>query len=375
MKKKLNIGIFTYDFFPIFGGQGRHVHEIYKQNLLHNDVTMYIFSPNINEFKNHISTFPETKNSKFKNIEYSVKLHNVFEKLIKKYSLNIVHIHGGPGGIFLFKKLSVPTIYTSHHTYWQQYTYIKSQSWKYLFYLLERRSYKLADKIICVSIDTKKILLNHYGVSESKLSYIPNGINLDKFEERKKFVMNSKNILYVGRLDKRKGINFLIETMKTLKNSHPEIFLHVIGDGKIRKHLESLSKRDDLSIKFYGYISDSELEKIYPKMSIQIVPSMFEGFGISVLEGMANGLPIIATNVDGIRSIIKNNKTGLLVNYGDVQSLSKAILKLLNNKKLKKVLNINSQVLLKNYDWNKIYLKTIDLYEMLASKILYEYKG
>jgi len=365
-KKKINVGVFAYDFFPIFGGQGRHIYEIYRQNRIHKKVNMYIFSPNVNSLKNHISIFPETKKSKFKNIELSFQINKKIENLIEKYDLDIVHIHGGPGGLFLFKKLRVPTMYTVHHTYWQQYHYIKSQSWKYLFYLFEKKSYQFADKIICVSEDTKRIIHDHYSIDTTMLEYIPNGIDLNYFRSLKKLHDHSKEIIYVGRIDKRKGVDFLIRSMRLVTKKDPDITLHIVGEGSVKSNLERYSKANKLPIIFHGRLSDKEVDTLYENIAIQVVPSIFEGFGLSVLEGMGRGVPVIATNSDGIRGIIKHCYSGLLIPYNNEQILANRIIFLVNNETMRKELVQNADSELGKYNWDDIYQKTIVHYDKLA---------
>src|SRR5260221_568848 len=130
--KKLNIGIFSQDFYPFIGGQGRYLYEFYKQNEKYQKINLYIFSPAKNNLRNSIQIFPETYKSKLRNVYYSYRLNKELNNYIKKYQLDIAHFQGGPGGIFIFRKLSISVIYTAHHTYWQQYNYIKSQIWKYI---------------------------------------------------------------------------------------------------------------------------------------------------------------------------------------------------------------------------------------------------
>lgn len=363
--KNLSIGVFTHDFFPFIGGQGRHIYQLYQQNQRHQQTSMMVFSPSKNNLENHVQLFPETGRSKLKNIEYSWKLNKTFEKLIEQYHLDLVHIHGGPGGLFLFKKLSVPVVYTTHHTYWQQYRYIGTQRWKYLLYVLEKQSYSLADQIICVSTDTKKILSKYYNVKQQILRYIPNGIGQEKnkdsavVEKEKK----TKDILYVGRIDKRKGVDFLLKAMKIVREIDSDIVLHLVGTGKDKEKFELLSKKEQLPVIFYDHISDDELKILYKKMSVQIVPSIFEGFGISILEGMKQGIPIIATNVDGIRNIIKHNYSGMLVSYNDPYSLADTIVYLIGNSKLQEKLVSNAFKELPKYNWQKNYFQTLQIYE------------
>lgn len=364
--RKLNIGVFTFDFFPIFGGQGRHVYEIYMQNTIFNKANMYIFSPLQNELENSIQVHPETRTGKLKNIMLAYKLNSDYEKIIDAYNLDIIHIQGGPGGIFLLHQLSKPIIYTCHHTYWQQFQYINSQKWKYIFYFLEKKSYHRAKRIICVSRDSMNILNSHYNISNELLNYIPNGINLGNFKPVKR-LPNTKEIIYVGRIDKRKGLGFLIESLKLTRNIDPAIKLHVIGEGKDRIEYEQYCIKHNLSVKFYGYLQDQQLESIYRHASVQVVPSIFEGFGLSVLEGMARKLPIIATNVDGIKNIITNNYNGKLVEYGNKNQLSKTILEVLSDTSLSKKLVDNAYRDLKKYDWERIYFQTLNLYEDIVS--------
>lgn len=363
-KKKLRVGVFTHDFFPIFGGQGRHIYELYKENQLQQDITMLIFSPAENDLPNHIRLFPKTKNGFMKNVAYSLNLHTVFEKLIEQYDLDIVHIHGGPGGLFIFKRLSVPTLYTTHHTYWQQFNYISSQRWKYLFYLMEKKSYSLADHIICVSTDTQDVLETYYKLSN--LTYIPNGIS-QKIITKKKKNTKPKDLLYVGRIDKRKGLDYLLRAMTLVNDIDEKIHLHIVGTGTDKTALETFSKRNKLSTTFYDYLPDDDLKRLYDKVSIQIVPSIFEGFGISVLEGMAQGIPIIATNVDGIKSIIKHHHSGMLVPYGDEKTLAQTIVHLLDNSLLRQALITNAYKELEHYKWKDIYKTTIQTYETILT--------
>lgn len=362
--KKIHVGLFTYDFFPIFGGMGRHIYEIYKQSLKDKDITLYVFSPNENRLENHITVFPETKNSNFKNIEFSIKVNKDFENIINRYKLDLIHLQGGPGGLFLFRKLSKPVIYTTHHTYWQQYHYIMSQRWKYLFYIFEKKSYQLADKIICVSKDTQKVLKKNYGIDTSHLVYIPNGIDLNSFKPVKR-LSKSKELLYVGRIDKRKGIDFLVKTMVLVHQKDPEIILHIVGEGKMKQKLEEYSIKKNLPIIFHGKLSDKDLNDLYEKIAIQIVPSIFEGFGLSVIEGMAKGIPIIATDTDGIRDIVTNDKNGRLIKYGNTFALSEAIVELTKEISLQDKFVKNAYSGLKKYDWNNIYLQSKNIYEKI----------
>ena len=116
-----NIGIFTHDLYPFKPwGQGRYVHDLVKYLRKNIDGKIYVFSPSDNiKDELHIQIFRGSHNTLGKNIIFSIKLGLEIETLIKNNYLSLVHFQGGPGGLFLLKKCSVPIIYTIHHTYYQ----------------------------------------------------------------------------------------------------------------------------------------------------------------------------------------------------------------------------------------------------------------
>jgi len=360
MKK---IGIFTYDFYPIIGGQGRHLIELY--NRIYKEKDFLIFSPNINNFKNHKTLFKFTKKIG-ENILYSLLLNFKINKLIKKYNLYIVNIHCGPGGLILTKKSISKLICTVFHTYYQQQKYIPSQKWKYSLYLLEKKMYKNADKIITISEDTKKVLIKIYNITPSKIELIPCGVDIQKFKKNEKIKKFKNSLLFIGRLDRRKGIDFLIRTIPLIKKEVSDIKLFIIGKGKIRKKTKKFVRDNDIesNIRFLGFVPDSQLPKWYNCCQLTIVPSVFEGFGLTAIESLACETPVIGTNVDGIRSIIKNNKNGILVEYDNKKELANQIIRLLNNSSLRKIFSKEGLKAIKEKNnWDKIALKTMEVYK------------
>jgi glycosyltransferase involved in cell wall biosynthesis len=364
--RKLNVGVFTHDFYPFVGGQGRHIYELYKQNEIHKHVNMFVFSPRENSLCNSIALFHSAGRRDSNNILFSIKLNNAIEKIINTYQLDLVHIHSGPGGLFLLRDLDVPTIITSHHTYWQQFNYLRGQRWKVFLYYLERMTYLKASQIICVSPDTNDILSTKYKIDKNILHVIPNGIDVNQYINYHNSAHGKKEIIYVGRIDERKGVNFLINTFEILHKTNSNLILHIVGDGKDRIRIQNSCKRKGLNVIFHGFIPDAELESLYKLVALQVVPSVFEGFGMVVLEAMARGIPVIATNVDGIRSIIKDGYNGLLVDYGDQNALSKQIQYLLQNKDLSNSIINNASRELEKYNWEKIYNETIGVYRIVA---------
>ena len=322
------IGIVTYDFFPLIGGIGRHTSLMFAKL---KDKDLLFFSPSENSLTGHIRiNFRPVR--LFKQAGVSIWLHFCVFRIIAEYGLNKLNIHSGPGGVLLIRRLPVPVIVTCHHTYWQQCRYIRSQFWKRIFLPFEKRTYHLATRIVCVSEATKQALVEHYDISEQKIAVIHNAVDTCTYHS----LDTSKNrntILYLGRIDKRKGIEFLIRCMPEVRNQIPDFQLLVGGKGGHLEKMKSLvgSLNLEENVTFLGFVPDERLNTLYNQAQCVVVPSIFEGFGITVIEALAAGTRVVGTDVDGIREILQNGEYGRLVPYGDTRALAEAIVAELRN--------------------------------------------
>jgi glycosyltransferase involved in cell wall biosynthesis len=172
--------------------------------------------------------------------------------------------------------------------------------------------------------------------------------------------------LYVGRLDERKGIKFLVESMRIINSVDAEIRLHIVGDGEYKDKLQQVSSTNKSNIIFHGFISDSKVAKIYEDIKLQIIPSMFEGFGLTVVEAMAKNIPVIATDVDGITDIVHDNENGILVKFGDHQALANAVIGLMNNDKKRSELKNIAFKSIDKFNWKTVYQQTALVYKSLC---------
>ena len=158
-------------------------------------------------------------------------------------------------------------------------------------------------------------------------------------------------------MDKRKGVDFLIRAMADVVAQLPDAKLFVGGRGRDLESLRSYSKAHGLerNIQFLGFIPDENLNMWYNKVQCVVIPSVFEGFGLTAVEAMAAGTSVICTAVDSLRAIVEDGVCGNLVAYGDDTGLSTKIVSLLRNKEMQSrfALAGRERVLLK-YDWDMI---------------------
>lgn len=209
------------------------------------------------------------------------------------------------------------------------------------------------------------------------IKIIPFGcsIPLKKTEHRTK----TNEILFVGRLVERKGVKYLIEAFSEVTSRYNNVRLRIIGEGPLKNTLLSLTQSLDLQNKviFNGFVTESELIEAYKKASIFVLPAIIdskgdtEGLGIVLIEAINYGVPVIASNVGGISDIVKDKVTGILVPEKDSSTLSKVIINLLENKKLKQRLIKNAKEHIKdNFSWETVISKLDKLYFSFHNQIL-----
>lgn len=186
---------------------------------------------------------------------------------------------------------------------------------------------------------------------------VPNGTSFFKYSK----IRNFNNLLYVGRLTKEKGIEYLLRAMPKVINQYPNIKLTIVGDGENKNYFINLAK--DLkvmnNVKFTGPIKNKDLEIYYKNSAIVIVPSIYQdNFPTVCLEALSMGRPIIGTNRGGIPELIENKYTGLIIPPYNSNKLTKAIINLLSDtqmlEKMSKNAKNKSQLLTLNNNINSI---------------------
>lgn len=262
----------------------------------------------------------------FRQVGVSLWLFLNARRVIASYRLGKLNIHAGPGGVLLLRPVPVPVIVTCHHTYWQQYTRIKSQFWKRLFLPFEKRTYRLADALISDCEATKRVLIDQYDIPAEKISVIHCAVDSGKFY-RTNLPRRQNCLLYLGRIATRKGIEFLIRSMPLVVEQIADAQLLVGGKGECLEKMKALVGRLGLerNVTFLGFVPDDRLNELYNQAQCVVVPSIFEGFGITAIEALAAGTRVVGTDVDGIREILQSGDYGRLVPYGNQQALADAI--------------------------------------------------
>jgi L-malate glycosyltransferase len=178
---------------------------------------------------------------------------------------------------------------------------------------------KMVDKFVALNDKMINDLID-LSIDKLRISKIDNGVLVNKKVEIEK----NNYALFCGRIEKVKGLDFLLEAFKQI----PSIDLVIVGDGKEKKRLMELYK-DFHNIKWFD--STLYVEKYYLNAKILISSSLYEGISNTILEAMSHGIPVIATNVGGTTEIIKNGITGVLIPPKDTNAIIEAVNQLYNN--------------------------------------------
>jgi glycosyltransferase involved in cell wall biosynthesis len=254
---------------------------------------------------------------------------------------------------------------------WQKITnnYLKAK----LFEIIELISYKLPYSFL-ISVSPKFIeLVRKYGV-KTPIIHIPNAVDFEIFNPN----VNSKNVLnqysisgntflisFIGRLVPQKGVDVLIKAIPQVNTVFKNCTYLIVGDGSHRKNLENLVKKLNIeNVIFTGAVHHSRIPEFISASDIIVLPSLgAEGSPRILLEAMACAKPIIATNVGGIKDLIIDGKTGLLVEEGNAQKIEEMIILLLKNEKLREGIGITAYEFIKDkFTWDRVGNETLKIY-------------
>jgi len=197
-----------------------------------------------------------------------------------------------------------------------------------------------------------------------RIEVIPNGVDVEAFAAPAERRGTGLRLLFVGRLREFKGLQFVIGAMADRVGRGKDVDLDVVGDGPYRAELERLATRYDLNehIRFQGWLDPSQVPAHYARADALVLPSYVEGSPNVVLEAMAAGLPVIASDAPGIRELVRHEKTGLLTPVGDVEAIGRAIDRLLESPELRVSMGSAGKELAQNLSWSGIARRHLDLF-------------
>ncbi len=303
-------------------------------------------------------------------ITLSPRVYNRVKKILQQERFDIIHIHEPPAPALPLivlrhsKSVNVGTFHAYRDSY-AGYQYGK-RIFKPIFAKLDGKI--VVSEAVCDYIS--RYFPGEYVV-------IPNGIDLERFGTQvkplSKYAAEGPNILFVGRLEKRKGFRYLLHAFPYVKEEFPQARLLVVGayEREDKAPYVHLVRRKRLrGVRFIGYVSDEELPRYYKSCDLFCAPSTgFESFGMVLLEAMASGVAIVASDIAGYRTVLTNEVEGLLVEPENEIALAQAIIRLLKEPEPRRKMGEKGRARAEGYSWVKVTQQLLDYYrELLARK-------
>lgn len=370
----MKIAFVISTFPPYRGGMGNVAFELAKSVALHGgDVT--VFTPRYGKFDTNYNTLFKVFKLKTR-IRYGNSAL-MFQLLWRAWKYDVIHLHypfiGATLPCILLKLLrgNKQKLFVHYHM-----DLVGRKVFKSIFIIYSKifipLLVRLADHVFVTSKDYgESSKLGFYMKDKrfkNKFSVLPNGVDINRFGPAAKSPtlvrrFNAENkmiILFVGGLDSAhyfKGLNYLLNTMNLLKDH--DLRLVVVGDGNLRTVYEEMAISFGLEdmVYFAGYASDEELVQYYHLADLCVLPSIdrSEAFGVVLIEAMACGKAVIASDLAGVREVVRNNVCGLLSRPKDVNSIKSKIEYFINNRaNLVKYGLAGRQVVVDNYSWSSI---------------------
>jgi glycosyltransferase involved in cell wall biosynthesis len=333
------------------------------------------------EFESPLTPYVDSKSYKsiLKEEENNIYGKNLFEevsryrKCAKKIALHekfdIIHAHDWlsfGAGIEAKKITGKPLVAHVHAT---EYDRGGGKNVDPRVYKREKEGMEMADKIIAVSNYTKRIIVNEYSIPEEKVEVAHNGVDLKEKPVGEKMLEEIKEagkkiVLFVGRLTLQKGPDYFLRAAKKVSEYKDDVLFIIAGSGDMERQVMDEAGRLQISDKviFPGFIRGEKLHGLYKAADLFIMPSVSEPFGLTPLESLINGTPVILSKQSGVSEVVSH---ALKVDFWDTDEMANQILTSLENDSMIKCLAKNGKKEVKKITWEAAADKCLQVYQNL----------
>lgn len=381
----MKILFFNYEYPPLGGGAANATAYILKEYSKIPDLKVDLITSSVdpeyhleklgdNIFIHRIPIGKNKNNLHYQSqkelLVYAWKAYFFAKKLVQKNKYDSSHsFFTVPCGFisFLLKiKFKIPYIVSLRGSDVPGY----SERFAFLYFFIKplvSLIWKKSSAVISNSQGLKELALRTN--SKQEIGVIPNGIDINQFikpESYKVIRFNDEKfkILCVTRITPRKGVRYLMEAFKKLSQESDNISLQIIGDGDEKNDLEKLAKELGIEnrVEFTGLVPHEKLPPYFEQADVFVLPSLNEGMSNSMLEALASGLPLIATDTGGTRELIEEGKNGFVVKMKDAGDLADKIKLLMNDPDLRKQMGEASRKKAEMMSWEKVAKEYMKVY-------------
>ena len=290
-------------------------------------------------------------------------------RVLRTHTVDVAHCHGELTAVALTRlSKGVPVVFTLHDAgpWLGEYeSWVERSIRRGAFSLLDVRALRRASCSTLMFNALKEHLVSEFKVDGEKLHVISPGVDVDLFATPE-HNESRQDFLFVGSLVWRKGVDILIDLLKAL----PWLKLNIIGDGPERRWLEQVIVRENLSdrARLLGHVPNCDLPLHLAQARALILPSRSEGLPLIVLESLSCGTPVVATDVGGVKDVVRDGWSGFLRKRDDVKGLAEALQQLQDDPSLAAQLGENGRSLVTaQFTWEQICSQMEDVYREAAN--------
>jgi glycosyltransferase involved in cell wall biosynthesis len=283
---------------------------------------------------------------------------------------DLIHVHcplGSFPSAYLRQRLRLPLVRTLHGVYAGKWSAMFGRTPTALvFSALEALSLSLHyDAMITVDRQAMRLLPGGKG----RIHWIPNGVNLEAFDRARPSRAERFTFLFVGRLVPQKGVEHLLKACRMLEQRGHEFRVMVVGRGPELSRLERRATVDGLqNVRFLGVLDEEQLVGLYLSAHAFVLPSLWEGLPLTLLEAWAARLPVVASHVGGIPEVAVDGENALLVPPGDPSSLAERMEAIIEDHELRRRLGESGRRLVEErFTWERVARETLRVYEECVS--------
>jgi glycosyltransferase involved in cell wall biosynthesis len=314
----------------------------------------------------------------FQVLSFAVRVIPPLYRLVKEKEIDIIHTHSQFAGMFVLitKNLfrwKIPLIYTTHSA-----DLILNPNLLNIFkHIAEYVLFRVSDHVTTPTESIKRRLISRFGLPPSKITPIPYGIELNRISPaRPSPEIENPIILYPARICKRKNQMALLEAAVSILKIIPGARFVIAGpvvDSRYFSSLKKFTKENNFSssVEFTGELARMKIYELYRKASAVVFPTLYETQGVVIIEAMAFGVPIVASDIGPIKDVVGLREgSAILIDPQRPEELGSAIIRIIRDGKLRKEISHKSRELVCRYfSWDRITRKTTDTYEQVLLKV------
>ena len=311
---------------------------------------------------------PIPTNGSVARIDLSLRSYRRVKRLLRELEFDVIHLHEP-----FMPALPPSVLHHSKATNVATFHAFRRSNFAYFYArLVAQPLFNKLHGLIAVSRPARDFVAEYF---PGDYRIIPNGVDYDRFatpvEPLSRFADGRPTVLFVGRLEKRKGLKYLLRAWAHVRRQLKDARLVVVGDGRPRRAFERYAaSRGWSEVSFEGYVSDAELVHYFQSCDVFCAPSTGqESFGIVLLEAMAAARPIVASRIPGYDEVVEDGVEGILVPPKDDEELARALVRLLTDRALGRRLGMTGQRKARGYRWDSVAAQVLEFYdEVLAGR-------